>query len=349
MLRIISITTLQISRPAARRTLATIRNSSTTKTGVTVQTRRIGPKITKRKPQNSKKKFKREEAEETPWPRNWQIAGFSAVAVSIPLSFLSAVAEQPYLRSLLTGDRPQDDTWANALVKFLRDYWTENGLFEGETADQVAKDLELHRLMDFDVPTRMLTEASTSSSFGDEFGVLRSLSATVPTDVGSVSKAFYGGDHAVEGTQVFVEFMDVANDSNEDVGIEQNGGLISDSGNNTDVVFSDEIPALNNQAAVDDEDRKLLQLMQGFSLWHHWPSTADENDGATQAVGTDGSKMSAEEIRISELEWKEAQLQMQMIDPNCTREIDAMEKELIDVKRELRSRKGGWTAWLRRK
>eukprot|EP00814_Leptocylindrus_danicus_P002088 CAMPEP_0116034874 /NCGR_PEP_ID=MMETSP0321-20121206/19951_1 /TAXON_ID=163516 /ORGANISM="Leptocylindrus danicus var. danicus, Strain B650" /LENGTH=290 /DNA_ID=CAMNT_0003511437 /DNA_START=203 /DNA_END=1076 /DNA_ORIENTATION=+ len=284
------------------------------------------------------------------------IAGYTAFAISIPLSFLSAVVEQPYLRSMLTRDRPQDDTWGNALVNFLRTYWVEDGLFEGETAYQIAKDLALNRLMDYDVPVRILAGTSTSTSFGDEVEV-RSLPSTIPAAGDFVWKAFYGGDHAMEGARVFVEFMDVANDKNEgDISEQRNEGLISGSSGSTDIVFSDEISAFNKQAStVDDEDQKLLHLMQGFSLWHYWPSAADESlspsdqKSGGQTSETGGGKMSTEQIRISELEWQEAQLQMQMIDPNCTREIDAMESELADVRRELRSLKGGWTSWFRRK
>eukprot|EP00814_Leptocylindrus_danicus_P008506 CAMPEP_0116031826 /NCGR_PEP_ID=MMETSP0321-20121206/17787_1 /TAXON_ID=163516 /ORGANISM="Leptocylindrus danicus var. danicus, Strain B650" /LENGTH=256 /DNA_ID=CAMNT_0003507109 /DNA_START=203 /DNA_END=974 /DNA_ORIENTATION=+ len=250
------------------------------------------------------------------------IAGYTAFAISIPLSFLSAVVEQPYLRSMLTRDRPQDDTWGNALVNFLR----------------------------------TLAGTSTSTSFGDEVEV-RSLPSTIPAAGDFVWKAFYGGDHAMEGARVFVEFMDVANDKNEgDISEQRNEGLISGSSGSTDIVFSDEISAFNKQAStVDDEDQKLLHLMQGFSLWHYWPSAADESlspsdqKSGGQTSETGGGKMSTEQIRISELEWQEAQLQMQMIDPNCTREIDAMESELADVRRELRSLKGGWTSWFRRK
>jgi hypothetical protein len=75
---------------------------------------------------------------------------------------------------------------------------------------------------------------------------------------------------------------------------------------------------------------KIRGLTQTFSAWHVF-----EQDSAQESK-LYAERMSPENIRKSELEWREAQLKMQLIDPYCNRDIDEMQLELVQVQRELR-------------
>jgi hypothetical protein len=65
--------------------------------------------------------------------------------------------------------------------------------------------------------------------------------------------------------------------------------------------------------------------MQTFSSWYVFErDSAQESKSYTE-------RMCPKNIRISELEWHEAQLKMQLIDPYCNRDIDEMQLELAQV------------------
>ena len=294
-----------------------------------------GPRITRRQPRDKAKiklakqaKANQPKEKETPWPRSLQIAGYTAMVVSVPASFLTIVAEQPHVRDLMLGDRPYDETWAKAVIDFVRRYWSpDTGLFEGETERSLIEDRELSRLMDLEVPLNVVG----LSGDGEAEYVEHRFQATMAATAQSIWNQIYPDDKVSKMEGKFaIEFGDIFE---KDEIIEP-----------IKVIDSFDESAVDNKDETD-EDTKLFRMSQGVSGWQYVAPTAESSGGKVATGSSNRIEMSAEEIRISELEYNEVQLKMQMIDPYCTREIDEMEKELAAIRRELRSLKGSWRTW----
>mmetsp|Transcript_25893 Transcript_25893/g.38476 ORF Transcript_25893/g.38476 Transcript_25893/m.38476 type:complete len:441 (-) Transcript_25893:159-1481(-) len=178
----------------------------------------------------------------------------------------------------------------------------------------------------------------------------------------------------------------LSNVNSEDLNIETNSGNVmvatarasvdfvdsNDKDDTKEVTINDEdsMSYLSQEplsiSSMVEEGRKIRQMTPIYSAWNHFPSlssssnssstnnnsstsTSTPSSSATKRVvnNTISSSASTEQIRISELEWNIEQLTSQLKDPNCTRDIDTMEQELKEAKRELRKLKG-WFGFLRK-
>lgn len=298
----------------------------------------VRPRIIMRQPRDkakikigkAKAKSERPKEKETPWPKSVQIAGYAALAVTVPASMLTIVAEQPYVRDVMLGDRPHDETWAKVVVDFVRRYWSQDaGLFEGETERSVAEERELCKLMDCEVPLSVVGLVE-DRNVGN---VVHYFPATLVATAQSIWGQIYPDDKVSQMEGRFaVEFQDIVDKEEISQIVESHSDF-------------DEFVGVDS--SDDDDDIKLFRISQGSSGWQYIAPTLEPsmNSVKTSPIESKNNGMSSKEVRISELKYNEAQLQMQMIDPYCTREIDEMEKELAKIRQELRSLKGRWRKW----
>lgn len=278
----------------------------------------------------SKKKI---DLEEKPWPLSVRIAGYCAVAAAVPLSFCTMVAEVKSLREWLEGNRPHDPNdrrLGKKLVHFVRTYWAANGLFEGETQFVLEQEqstaLEIAKNTDRDITVQLYTtnQPIMSMSLRGDVPINSPLAAAAgfENDSGAVVAIEFPVDEEIgqEGEEATWAAADTSADKFSKQDSEESDVSIKTN------FFSNSSVKADYQAY----GRMIRKLTQTFSSWHVF-----EQDLVSESKSYI-EKMSPENIRKSELEWREAQLQMQLIDPYCTRDIDEMQYELVRIRRELR-------------
>jgi hypothetical protein len=289
-----------------------------------------------------KRKSNKTNVDEKPWPLSVRIAGYVAIAVAMPITLCTLVAENKSFRDWLEGDRPHDPTdrrMGKRIVSFARTYWTDSNLFHGETEAIVEREkrtaTEIAKNLDRDIPVNVYLINQP---------IMRiSLKGDVPVNLSSA--AAVGLDYDA-GSIFAVEFPDEEEAGQEgEVDTHFWTATVQDGAFEVEQQFSwqDRTDSIggdsSNATSADNSNAKLLaksygekirEMTQTFSSWHFF-----EQDSAKESK-LYLEKMSPENIRKSELEWREAQLKMQLIDPYCSRDIDEMQLELAQVQRELR-------------
>lgn len=271
-----------------------------------------------------------EKEKETPWPKSVRIAGYVAIAVAVPASVMQVIIEFPYVRELMLRSK---SSWAEAIIKFLRSNWLNEGLFDNETRKGLVQEYELDRLMLHKVPLRGLRTGGV-----DEF-VDHHLLPSVVASEDRIWKELHPDDHVSDMKgKVSFEFMDIVETDKSP----------SDYSN----TFDDVLLAQQSHHDDEDENKKLFKIAQGISPWQYMAVQHEVASGivAVKKKSTesnrDTKKIDYDKARIIELENQEAQLKMEMIDPYCTKEIDEMERELAQIRKELSNLKG-WRKWFR--
>mmetsp|Transcript_49173 Transcript_49173/g.73085 ORF Transcript_49173/g.73085 Transcript_49173/m.73085 type:complete len:349 (-) Transcript_49173:42-1088(-) len=310
-----------------------------------LQQKRRPPELKKTPIATSKAKGKEDDAK---WDSSVIYAAYAAAGLFIPYSICTAVSSFPSLRTFLEGDKPHDPTdckYGKMVVSWVRTNWTDDGqTFDGESLERMEQEIEISRILDEPVRISVRVENSGRDGAGDAMEGVGSLDASLPI------------------TKARAEILKGVGLNEEDVGVtsaisieavddeEGNGATITGTGGQDDasdslgqaISFGDSVDfssvAESTTTTTAVESAKLRHLTHSFSTWHHFPNTGGGKEVVNPAT------MNAEERRISELEWKEAQLQMQMIDPNCTRDIDDMQAELKQIKSELKKARG-WRFW----
>jgi hypothetical protein len=301
-----------------------------------------------------------------------RIAGYTGVILAVPLTFFTLLNEFPFLREQVAGDdeRPHDPNHHNygkKLVHFVEKYWTSHGYFDNDIygGNQKKSNVEIAEMLDqeiavkvyvmdhqplmtVEIPAKMPLDIRCSNLDESRLwrdGLVSKLSANAGAGEESQFSWLKSNN---DNRPLAIEFPDeederqtLVTDRISYTEEESKGGSI-DQG--TGIIDEKESPR-DGSTMLSPYARHLLQLTHTFSAWHaHDQPSLDTED--KENVG-DNSASSVEELRISELEWKEAQIQAQLIDPFCTRDIDTMQSELGEIKSELRKlRRWRWASSL---
>ena len=247
--------------------------------------------------------------------------GYSLLAGSVPATGLTMLVEIPSLREALIGENPYEKSWINTLIDFIRKNWLENGLFEGETEMSLVEDRELYHLMQYNVPVQIVGLGSNV-----EYEDLSLPANTHATAQGIWYNLYPDDKKSNMNGKIALEFLDVQCDKDN----QRDSSLVEEA-----TYFP--TPQIN------DEDRKLLFLTQGYSSWQYFSHMGLNADKVSAEA--ERESLNSNDLKISELEWQKARLEMEMINPNCVREIDVMQEELKEIQIELGRLKGGWTKW----
>lgn len=294
--------------------------------------------------------------DDKPWPRSVVLGGTIAGAIFIPYSFLWLVTSNPTLREWFYPYLPMDmlrthyghlewDVQSYADEMMMRTTATDGNMkvvaehyqFPNEEPYRVRQQQALiDALEGSDVTVTVYLSESDGHQVQETKVVSGSVRANEKTLIGLLKGSAKVPVDPSSSTSVAVEFED---DYNSDPSGSDNErfqttpitlSMSQLSPNGTEDMM---LPTVENPAAP------LLQRTQSFSTWHHVPT-----QGGQQASGskTTSSKNDTE-IELSRLEYVIADLEKNLKDHNCTRDIDEMMAELRQSKRELSALK-----WKRR-
>jgi hypothetical protein len=295
--------------------------------------------------------------DEKPWPRSVKIGGALAGAIFIPYTFLWLVTSNPTLREWLgpylpmtllrthyghlewdvqsysdemmtTSTTSTDGTYNNS--KVVAEYYQfpneapyrvrqQQALIGALEGSNVTVTVNLSESDGHQVQETKVVSGSITANEKTLIGLLK-CSSKVPVDPSS-------------STRVAIEFeddyhSDAHNFDNERFQTMSNTLVMGQSLQEDAQV----IPAIENPVAP------LLQKTQSFSTWYHVHQPEDQ-----QASGKNSTSSTDTEIELSRLEYLIADLEKNLKDPTCTRDIDEMMAELRRTKRELSALK-----WRRR-
>jgi len=293
--------------------------------------------------------------DDTPWPLPLRLLGYTVLAISIPYTAATGVAESPKARDWLEGDRPDDPDdhrWGKWIVGTVRQYlgvkepvaYPES--LQGVTAPAAIMSFEselprnsgsvrnaqaeIERLKHGPVKVRATIGSGDSGGICAEAEV----DGTMPASSGTV-KALLSKTGAIglddTSSAVAIDFTDAEEaETEEEVDLpwtencpENDGGKVSESG-------------------LSAEIRKMTH---SYSAWHYDPTwsivSGFEGQASQSASNSTSDTVDFSQLRVQELESMLKQLKADLNDPTCTRDFDDIRREMNEVKGEL-WRLRGW-------
>eukprot|EP01083_Nonionella_stella_P279405 950494_1 len=286
--------------------------------------------------------------DESTWPRSMRIAGYTAVALSIPYSGIIIVAESPRIRDSLEGDPIQTGadgsktttTMGQKIVNFVRLYWGHE--------DHIPYTEYLENIHHKEIS--LASDTSTVDRKG-EAGIQGLIQDDVKVNVWTSSN---GGAEQVETLPGHVLVSDIesnrkgmgsfASSSAEKKGDEGEIGLSlsfddADASNtggfdstSSDTTFTDLI-----EEDISKQKNGISEFTNIWSAWHAFPNTSGVGtDSSSAEPQTKAVTMNREEIELEEISHMIEVLQRDLRDPSCTRDIDEMNIELTELKKRYR-------------
>lgn len=289
--------------------------------------------------------------DESTWPRSMQIAGYTAVALSIPYSGIITVAESPRIRDGLEGDPIQIDaegvdgsrsstTIGQNIVNFVRYYWGHE--------DHIPYPEYLENINHKEIS--LTTDASTMDR-KVEAGIQSLIQDDVKVNVWTSSN---GGAEQIETLPGSVLVSDIesnrqgtgsfASSSTEKRGDEKEIGVSlsfddADSSNTGDFDSTISDTRFTDLIEEDASTQKngISQFTNIWSAWHAFPNMSGVGtDSSSAKPQTKAASMNREEIELEEISHMIEVLQRDLRDPSCTRDIDEMNTELAELKKRYR-------------
>jgi hypothetical protein len=257
-------------------------------------------------------KAARKPDEEKPWPRSFQIAGYAMAAVFVPYSIAWFAASNGPVRDLLSSVIPNLDEYLrhhfgheehdpHRLLSYYERQQGEEPKYQLDGEPTFRERLQYEQaeaLKRSQVKVRVRVDGDTDSL------VETALPGSIPARSEAILKAI-----GKEGTSVALDFGNVISDSPE----EEEDELTPDPPTST----QDEFP-LEHQTYM-------------YSMWHYLsPMQQLQQQEASP-------RMSSRDIDLSRLEHEIQQLQDDLNDVNCIRDIDDMTRELKEKKSALRN------------
>lgn len=333
-------------------------------TSHTIISRRVVNQFLKDNKQHSLNAFrKKPKPDETPWPKSLQMAGYAAMFLSVPFCTCAAIVEIPSFRRFLQGGDEDEigvhtkPSFGSLCVIAVRDFWGAEEFMPDEEHKWLLQQPEKSSKKSFDneEPTHIretqqevgklshssqrinvLTYPRTSSE-SYNFGVQSSSESLSTEAVISDGKMTIGDGMDEDLRQNFMSKISSPIDINEGktpiVAIE----FLDEDKKEEDFIQPDEFGTANT-LKEDDFCHDLRVSTSTWSSWQYFPNTSSTSSSTSDNT----TRLSNDEIRKSELEWKLQQVKQQLTDPNCLRDIDEMQNELKSIERELRRMKRKW-------
>ena len=345
-----------------------------------VISRRVFQQLSKKNPKQIRPdvppRFKKKD--DTSWPRSMRIAAYTAIGIAIPYSIGVVISESPRIRSQIEGDRAyiaaddevESTTAGQKLVDFVRWFWgEEEHVPAGELIDTLDRDgndahAGLPVSLANDPPAHIrLEQAKIQNTIQSKIHV----QVTSTDGQGSItSPATISGDVPLDGNQLWNSL----HQSEKGVGKDDEDSAIlnrrvsvtvddEDGENGNEIVFSDNTSSalLLDEGITTNPATMLKQESVIKSPWDY--SGRASNANAQQEADTGASNklsaepqslasMTADQIRMEELQWNINELQKSLLDPSCTRNMDEMQQELTNSKSQLRQlKRQKWTGRVR--
>ena len=243
-------------------------------------------------------------ADDKPWPKSVQMAGYAAGAIFVPYSCIWLMTSSPSLRP-----------WLGSYLELFRRNFGEE---EWDAKSYVEREEELE-----DGYFQFPGEWSYNERTLDKAAEAR--------DLENITANLYvlGGDQLVHQTkqvpastranrQVLSEVLE---SSNAAVAVD-----FESSANDSESCSESFIMADQPDSTTVSKTKPLLQQTHTFSKWYYLHRAEQQSSE---------SKMTDVQVEESRLEYSIAELEKQLKDPNGTRDIDNMTSELRQAKRDL--------------
>lgn len=312
-------------------------------------------------PLNSFKK--KPKPDETPWPRSLQMVGYGAMILAVPFCIGAAIVEIPSFRRFLQGGDEDEiavhtkPSLGSLCVNAIRDFWGVEEFMPDEEQKWLLQQAEKtsNRSFENEDPIHireMQKEVGKISHSSQRIKVM-----TYPVTPG---EAFaYGSQSSSESssTETVISdgkmtMEDGMNENSRHHIMSKLGSAIDSNDGKTPIVAiefldedekeqvfiqPDEFGSVHTLKAEDFCD-DLRVKTSTWSSWQYFPNASS----ASSSPSDSKTRLSNDEIRKSELEWKLQQVKQQLTDPNCLRDIDEMQDELKSIEKELRRTKRKW-------
>jgi len=304
---------------------------------------------------------KKTETKETPWPRSLQLLGYGAMVISVPFCIGAGIVELPSFRRFMQGgDEDQivahaKPTLGTMCVNAVREFWAGEEVTPDEEQKWLLKQSDAKPRKSFD------NEDSTHvRQIQQEIGKL-SLSpqrfqiTTYPFNTPETSGF---GEHT-------------SSDLTSYEGVAEDGKMILGDGNSDDIrknimrkvnteisnddastpivaiEFLDDEKDKQDSLYTDTNDNLNIPIMEDFcddlrnktATWSSWQYFPKAN---SSSLSENTTRLSDDDVRKSELDWKIQEVKQQLTDPTCLRDIDEMQDELKSLERQLRKIKRKW-------
>ena len=265
---------------------------------------------------------------EKPWPKGWQILGYTVLVLTIPCSVATYIVENHWIREYLLENT---NHYVKDMISFLRENFGPRVWYYPELKDGFVEmkeehyfdymndypmvhkaEIEIEDLMDYsNYRVEVMLNQGLSFCYVLKGSIIMNLESL--KDALNVS-TILDGDKDVS---ISVDFLDDDNYEEE---------LTS--------TTPDEIKE------TKDNHTQIRKVSSAFSTWHHFPPA-----GSTDLTMTNTGAMSEKEMKISKLEYREKELNALLNDKDCTASVDDLISELKDVRRDLYRLKGKWVRW----
>jgi len=302
---------------------------------------------------SSKKSFGA--AEESSWPRSLQIAGYTAVALSIPYSICTYISESPQLRSRLEGDvNPKTDhdslNVGRNIVRWVRMYWgkEEDVPYSSRIGTNVEEGKKKETPLSFqnEASSKIRNEqvfisqminssvnVEVSKGVGEDY-LKGSVPGTVNTRDYNLIWSYVSGRKQKENRNdqhglrnLRFEFQNEEKENIENPFIEDSNTMMN----------SDYLETKSLEESTFDLDGEMLRkLTTTWSFWNYFPTSINSNLNKPESESSRSDLENKQlQPQIAKMEWSISELQKSLNDPLCTKDRDDMQQELEEIRKEM--------------
>eukprot|EP00980_Cylindrotheca_fusiformis_P013915 scaffold3618_cov129-Cylindrotheca_fusiformis.AAC.15 len=285
---------------------------------------------------------------EKPWPRNVRIAGYVAAAITIPYTTVWFIVSNPNLREIFFSN--------NTILDRLRTHfgtveWDAQSYVDRRKTKiinpgyyQLPQEWSFReRQMEEEIKKRNSTKVLanlylfSSTTSDDHEEITKQVDASTLANKESLQKAFHIGlstttattTTAAEAediqhgsaTAMAIDFEDYDDDDEQRSSSKEEVELYG---------LEDYHPPMQNEND-NDVTRQMRKRTHTFSNWYHVSTTTPSSTNNQSS----NKLMSDVDLEVSRLEYTVAELEKDLNDPNCTRDIDDMTNELKEARRDL--------------
>ena len=282
------------------------------------------------------KKSKKDPVDDKPWPRSVQIAGYLAATTLIPYTVIWFVVSNPTLREFfgdylpLTQLRSHFGEVEFDAMSYVDDVDRQEqnvpmdvnySQFPGEFPYEIRKQQQqIKAIEEKDLKARLYVILNSTSQQEHSTtrvpGSTKATSNTLRSFISGYGTGSISGDSS-NNPPVAVDFIDDDDDPGSD-SLEYDLGRSLSLAQNESSNSGKSLPAL-----------PLLQKTYTYSSWFYQPVQSGQD------VENEPKVLSQREVEMSRLEYTIDQLQKDLKDPTCTRDMDDMRAELNQAKSEL--------------
>jgi len=300
--------------------------------------------------------------EEAPWPRNFQIAGYCAAAVGIPYSLAWFYSSNQELRDMLPIRLP--DIVLNALRHHFGEIEDEYHSYPETLVQQYHHEEEDQQQQPAavvykfeDEPTlieRTIQHEIDSFVLDDTHEIPIKISCISPHDNSIVHTEQYAVHGSLKANAdsllnimtnkkgnekdfiIAVDFPPQNQDVEENERLKQQQQVDDTSTNFTigDNGMNDMTMTTTNGKS-SFSSFQMPDLCTIYSLWYS-PSQGQAPQASSSTTAPSTHRMTADQMEESKLNYEIEQLQRNLKDPSCTRDMDEMQQELQNNKSKLR-------------